>query len=258
MPVVFAASAVAVLAVMGVAYLAGRALGRHNVVDTAWGLAFVAVAGVAAVCGHAPVRWLLLALVATWGLRLATHLAWRSRGHGEDPRYEALLERAGGNREVAVLVRVYLVQAVLVWIVALPVQLAAWNSATSVPLVVAGSVVWLGGFGFEAVGDRQLARFKADPANRGRVMDRGLWRLTRHPNYFGDACLWWGLYIVAASGLPGALAMPSPVIMTLLVTKISGRDLLERHMAGRPGYAEYVARTSSFLPRRPKNARAAA
>ena len=249
---ILAASAIALAVLMAVTYTIGHVIGRHNVVDTAGGLGFVAVAVVAAVLGDGARRWLLLGMVAVWGLRLAAYLALRSRGKGEDPRYEALLAKAGGHRELAILVRVYLVQATLIWVISLPVQVAATSRHTVVPTVVVGVAVWVLGFGFESVGDAQLARFKADPANRGRVMDRGLWRLTRHPNYFGDACVWWGVFLVAASGWPGVLTIASPIVMTVLLTRVSGKDLLEKHMGNRPGYAEYVARTSGFVPRPPR------
>ncbi len=117
---------------------------------------------------------------------------------------------------------------------------------------VAGTALWAVGIGFEAVGDAQLARFRADSANRGKLMDRGLWSWTRHPNYFGDFCVWWGLFLLTCDSLPAAVvSVVSPVVMSLLLTQGSGKRLLEQHMADRPGYAEYRARTSGFFPRPP-------
>jgi steroid 5-alpha reductase family enzyme len=143
------------------------------------------------------------------------------------------------------LVTVFGLQGVLVWVVSLPLQAATADHG----VVWLGVAVWGLGVAFEATGDAQLSRFKADPANRGRVMDRGLWRYTRHPNYFGDFLVWWGLYLVAGAWW----AIPGPLVMTLLLTRVSGKDHLERHMGRRPGYADYVARTSGFVPLPPRS-----
>ncbi|MGW5782244.1 DUF1295 domain-containing protein [Streptomyces sp. NPDC003863] len=236
--------------------------GLHRIVDIAWGLAFSAVAAVTWLlsAGHGDDgrRLLVAATTVLWGLRLAAHIARRSRGHGEDPRYTALLDKAPGSRTWYALRTVYLAQAALVWLISLPVQAASFSSAPLGPLAFCGTALWAFGLGFEAVGDHQLARFKADPANRGRIMDRGLWAWTRHPNYFGDSLVWWGLYLLACTAWQPALAvLVSPVLMTLLLTVGSGKRLLEKHMAGRPGYGEYAARTSGFLPLVPRRRRTA-
>ncbi|KOX12543.1 membrane protein [Nocardiopsis sp. NRRL B-16309] len=236
------------------AFAVGRRVGRHSVVDVAWGLGFVVVAAVAlvtATADHAR-AWLLFALVAVWGVRLAAHIHRRSRGVGEDPRYDRLLSRAPGSRDAYALRVVYLLQGALVWCVALPVQVSAHTSGPLGGLAAAGTALWLFGFLFEAVGDAQLRRFKADPAHRGRIMDRGLWAWTRHPNYFGDACVWWGLFLVAAGSWWVLLTLPAPLLMTFLLTRGSGQRLLDEHMAGRPGWAEYARRTSAFVPRPPR------
>lgn len=231
--------------------------GLHRIVDIAWGVAFAAVAavtyGLSAGHGDDTRRLLVAAATALWGLRLAAHIAHRSRGHGEDARYAALLDKAPGNRTWYALRTVYLLQVSLVWLVSLPVQAASYATAPFGLLDAVGLLVWAGGLVFEAVGDHQLARFKADPAHRGRIMDRGLWSWTRHPNYFGDCLIWWGLYLMACSHWQLALAcLVSPVVMTALLTVGSGKRLLEKHMAERPGYAEYAARTSGFLPLPPR------
>lgn len=202
-------------------------------------------------------RLLVTVLTAVWGLRLALHIARRGRGHGEDPRYEALLAKAPGNRDLYALRIVYLLQGALVWLVSLPVQAAQYGARPLSVFAVAGAALWAVGLFFEAVGDHQLARFKSDPAHRGRVMDRGLWSLTRHPNYFGDFCVWWGLFLVAcdAGAAPAAVTVVSPLTMSYLLLRGSGKPLLERHMAERPGYAAYAARTSGFFPRPPKRGR---
>ncbi|MFG6296405.1 DUF1295 domain-containing protein [Streptomyces rochei] len=231
--------------------------GLHRVVDIAWGLAFSAVAAVTWLlsAGYGNDSRRLLATTATilWGLRLAAHIARRSRGHGEDPRYTALLDKGPGNRTLYALRAVYLGQASLVWLVSLPVQAASYSSAPLDLLAFCGIAVWALGLAFEAVGDHQLARFKANPANRGRIMDKGLWAWTRHPNYFGDGLVWWGLYLLSCTAWQPALAvLVSPVVMTLLLTVGSGKRLLENHMSQRPGYAAYTARTSGFIPLPPR------
>ncbi|WP_435106773.1 DUF1295 domain-containing protein [Nocardiopsis synnemataformans] len=257
--VTLGASALAVLVLMLATFALALRLGRHSVVDAAWGLGFTVVAavGVLTASGDPARAWLLAGLTAVWGMRLAVHIGLRSRGKGEDPRYERLLDRAPGNRNAYALRVVYLLQGLLVWLVAMPVQVAVHTGAPllgspQVWLAVAGAAVWLLGFVFETVGDAQLARFKRAPANSGRIMDRGLWAWTRHPNYFGDACVWWGLFLVALSGSWWVLlTLPAPVVMTYLLTRGSGQRLLDEHMAGRPGWAEYARRTSAFVPMPP-------
>ncbi|MFD7615111.1 DUF1295 domain-containing protein [Streptomyces sp. NPDC059828] len=252
-----AASAGAALAVMVVTFLISLRRGVHRIVDVAWGIAFAVVALVtwALSTGYGDdVRRLAVTLATgVWGLRLALHIARRARGHGEDPRYARMLARAPGSPAWYALRKIYLLQGTLVWLVSLPVQAAAYLVRGVDALLVLGLAVWAVGVGFEAVGDHQLARFKSDPANRGRIMDRGLWAWTRHPNYFGDLLVWWGLYLTAcAIWQTAALALVSPLLMTALLVWGSGKRLLEEHMAERPGYAEYKARTSGFLPRPPR------
>ncbi|MFJ2769147.1 DUF1295 domain-containing protein [Streptomyces sp. NPDC087300] len=253
-----AGTACAALAVLLVAFAVGLRTGRHRVVDVAWGVAFTAVAltsyGLSAGHGDSGRRLLVTVLTAVWGLRLAAHIAWRGRGHGEDPRYERMLAKAPGSRAAYAFRKVYLLQAALVWLVSLPVQAAGYVTGPMGPLAIAGGALWLTGLVFESVGDRQLALFKADPGNRGKIMDRGLWSWTRHPNYFGDFCVWWGLFLLVCDAPAAAAAtVVGPVTMSLLLTRGSGKALLERHMAERPGYAAYVRRTSGFFPLPPRD-----
>ena len=254
-------AAAAALTVMLVTFGVAVRVGLHRVVDIAWGIGFtaVAVATFAASAGgdgDLVRRLLATSLTAVWGLRLAAHIARRGRGHGEDPRYEEMLTKAPGNRNAYALRMVYLLQGALVWLVSLPVQAAQYVLGPPSVLTWAGVVLWAVGIGFEAVGDAQLARFKADPANKGRVMDRGLWSWTRHPNYFGDFCVWWGLFLFTCDApQAAAVSVVSPVVMSVLLFKGSGKRLLERHMADRPGFAEYTARTSGFFPRPPRPSR---
>ena len=250
-------TALAAIALLTAVFAIGVATGRHRIVDAAWGPAFALVAvvdfGLSTGHGDTGRRIIVLALTAVWGLRLAVHIARRGRGKPEDPRYEALLAKAHGSRNLYAYMHVYLLQAVLVWFISLPVQMAQFGAGAPGPLAVVGIVIWLLGMVFEAVGDWQLARFAADPANKGRLMRSGLWRYTRHPNYFGDACVWWGLFLVGADRWAGLCTILSPVVMTLLLTVGSGKPMTERHMiATRPEYADYAARTSGFIPLPPK------
>ncbi len=196
------------LAVMLATFAVALRIGVHRIVDVAWGAAFtaVAVATFAASAGEGDVvrRLVVTALTAVWGLRLAIHIGRRGRGHGEDPRYERMLAKAPGSRNAYALRMVYLLQGSLVWLVSLPVQAAQYVSGRpSLVTYVAGTALWAVGIGFEAVGDAQLARFRADSANRGKLMDRGLWSWTRHPNYFGDFCVWWGLFLLTCDSAGG-------------------------------------------------------
>ncbi len=250
------ASVLAVAFVHSVTFAIGRRIGRYNVVDVAWGVGFVAIAAVAATLGRgdATRRWLLLALVAIWGLRLSWHIQRKTAGKGEDPRYAALLRGA----TLALVVRkVFVLQALITWFVSLPLQLSSVTGPTREPLtavMAAGVAVWLVGFTFEAVGDWQLRAFKSDPANRGVVMDRGLWAWTRHPNYFGDATVWWGLWLITINGWLPLVTVGSPLLMTYFLVHVSGARLTEKLMAGRPGFDEYRERTAYFFPRPPRSA----
>jgi len=250
-----ALAAVAALALAaGAVVLWGVATRRADasLVDRFWGPAFVLVAALgAALGGGAPARrLLLLALVAVWGVRLGLHIHRRNRGAGEDFRYRAMRQRHGAAFARRSLVTVFLLQAGVALLVAAPLLAgaAASRPARLTALDGAGALLWALGFAFEAIGDAQLARFRRDPANRGRVLDRGLWRFTRHPNYFGDALLWWGLGLIgAATGAWWSLA--GPLLMTVLLLRVSGVTLLERSLAeSKPEYRDYVARTSAFLP----------
>jgi steroid 5-alpha reductase family enzyme len=248
----------AAIAFLLIFFWIGRRIGRYNVVDVAWGPAFglIAVVALAMSGGHgtADRKALLTAATLVWGLRLGGFIAWRSRGRGEDPRYEQMLDQAPRSRTAYALRKVFLLQAGLIWLISVPVQAGMFQRAGGgwTWLLVAGGVLWAGGVVFESVGDWQLARFKSDPAHRGRVMDRGLWRYTRHPNYFGDACVWWGLFLISLGSWAGLAAVFAPVLMTFLLAAGSGKPITEERMGTRPGYAEYVARTSGFVPLPPR------
>jgi steroid 5-alpha reductase family enzyme len=254
-------TAAALAALLAVTFAIGVRARNHGVMDVAWG-AGIAVAGAASFLaspGHGdPVRrWLLAAAAVIWGARLAVHVAVRARGAPEDPRYRELLSRAPGGRDRYALRVVYLPQLVILWVATLPLQAGMTQRGAAGAITAAGAVIWASGFAFEAIGDWQLARFRADPASRGQVMDRGLWRYTRHPNYFGDACMWWGLFAISYASPVQLVTVISPVLMTVILTRGTGQRLTERRMTGsRPGYAEYVARTSGFIPLPPRRRRA--
>ena len=237
-------------------------IGDVSFIDAVWGAGMAVLAAVSWLqLGQPGARaTLLLAMTAVWGVRLGLHLYLRWRGHGEDPRYAKMLGKArtAGRYGSAAFKLVFGPQAVLLFVTSLPAQigiLASPAPAPIGPLAWAGVALWLTGVLFETVGDAQLKAFRADPAMKGQVLDTGLWRYTRHPNYFGDACAWWGIWLVAASGgVWIALAsLIGPLFLTFTLTKWSGKPLLERGLAKtRPGYEEYVARTSGFIPWPPK------
>jgi steroid 5-alpha reductase family enzyme len=201
---------------------------------------------------------LLTGLCAVWGIRLATHLLRRWHQQGPDPRYVAIVgrtqKRKGWSFTKAAALMVFALQAPLLFIVALPVQLGQLDREPRLgPLALIGAALAIIGIAVETVGDLQLSRFKADPDNATAVMDRGLWRYTRHPNYFGDACTWWGLFLIAAETASGRWALPGPILLTWTLARWSGAPLVERKLRRtRPGYEEYIARTPSFVPWFPK------
>ena len=223
-----------------------------SIVDITWGLGFVLVAWAAKfVSGAAGAgNWLLLVMVTVWGLRLAGYLAKRNLGKGEDFRYRAMRRKHGERFAIVSLYTVFGLQGALMFIVSLPVTLGQRETDSGAGFIaLLGFIVWAIGLYFEAVGDAQLAKFKRDPRNEGQIMDQGLWALTRHPNYFGDSLVWWGLAIVGASQGAGLWAFLGALVMTVLLVRVSGAAMLDRLLAKRkPGYAEYMERTSGFIP----------
>ena len=223
-----------------------------SIVDIVWGLGFVLVAWAAKFVTGASGsgNWLLLIMVTVWGLRLAGYLAKRNLGKGEDFRYRAMRRKHGERFAIVSLYTVFGLQGALMFVVSLPVTLGQRETDSGAGFIaLLGFVVWVIGLYFEAVGDAQLARFKRDPRNEGRVMDQGLWAFTRHPNYFGDCVVWWGLAIVGSTQGAGVWAFLGALVMTVLLVRVSGVAMLDKLLAKRkPGYAEYMARTSGFIP----------
>ncbi len=285
----FSHAAVVVFGLLTLLWGVSVALRDASLVDIFWGFGFLVVG---AVCLHiAPVKtpylFLLTAMPIIWGLRLTLYLGKRNLGHGEDKRYVAMRRRAKKNKglrempwRLRSLFTIYFGQGLLIMIVSAPVwvamasaittgsggaygadelTVAAIDSIAIGPLAILGAALWLIGFLFEAIGDAQLAAFLKKnkdydgPIETKPVMDSGLWKYTRHPNYFGNACMWWGIWLVACQAPWGWATVFAPIVMTLLLTKVSGRDLLERDMGRRQTYQAYMARTSGFFPRPPKH-----
>lgn len=256
--------AVVIVAVFAVSlFVAVRVRGgRHDGIDVVWGAGFaiVAITTLILAVGDGDLwrQLLITALTCVWGFRLAWHIERRNRGKAEDPRYVEIMDRATGNPVAHIVRKVYVPQAVIMWVVSLPVQLGQYGYASGVlaiTVTVLGVLSWIVGFTFETVGDAQLATFRADPANKGQVMDRGLWRYTRHPNYFGDAAVWWGLTLIALHHPAGLIGLVGAALMTWLLARGTGAKLLESSIGDRrPGYVDYVKRTSGFLPLPPKKA----
>lgn len=243
-----------VLSAMTALWLGSLLRGDASIVDPFWGPGFALVtATYLLVDGRFVDRGLLaLVLVTVWAGRLGYHLLKRNRREGEDPRYRAMREAGGPGWALRSLVTVFWLQAGLLWIISAPLFGSVVSTAPLGAWDVVGTVVFLVGLAIESLADLQLARFKADPANRGRVLDRGLWRYSRHPNYFGEFVLWWGLYLVAVGG--GAYwSIVGALVISFLLLKVSGVTMLEERLEEtKPGYAEYVRRTSTFVPWPPR------
>jgi len=229
-----------------------------SLVDRWWGTGFLVLALWYAGSRDSPAplaSWLLLLLVGAWGLRLSIHLTLRNWGHGEDYRYRAMRDRHGAGFPLVSLGTVFLLQGILTWVIGMPLYAGISTPVEDTSpnwLTWAGLLVWLVGFGFEVAADLQLAAHRDNPDRRGTVLRSGVWRYSRHPNYFGDALLWWGHWLVAASA-GGAWTVFAPALMTFLLMRVSGVTLLERKLVeSRPGYREYVAATPSFFPWRPR------
>jgi steroid 5-alpha reductase family enzyme len=255
----------AIIAVYMTAWFAVALIRKDNsIADVAWGLGFILVAAFTFLRRGSLARpALVTALVAIWGLRLAAHILLRNRKRGEDPRYAAWRRKWGRSFVWRSYLQVFLLQGFFLLVISTPVILVNTFRSSSLPegsprglgiLDLIGTLVWTIGFLFEAVGDAQLTRFKRDPENRGKIMTGGLWKYSRHPNYFGESLMWWGIFLIALS-LPGGWpAIASPVLITLLLVRVSGVPLLERKYAGNEEFQTYARRTNAFVPWFPKKA----
>ncbi len=248
--------AAAVFVYMNLLFVLALALRKNDIVDIAWGMGFIMISVFSLLLSPTiPARMLLMSgLVLIWGLRLALYIYLRNRGKSEDFRYAQWRQDWGKSWVLRSYLQVFMLQGFFMLTIAYPLFIFAPESAPRLGyLDLAGSLVWLIGFCFEAVGDAQMRRFKQNPANQGRIMRYGLWKYTRHPNYFGEATMWWGLFLIALSNPRGLLAIFSPLVITFLLVRVSGVPMLEKKYADNPEYQDYIRKTSSFIPRAPKN-----
>jgi steroid 5-alpha reductase family enzyme len=228
---------------------------RNDLADIAWGGGFIAAALTAVLLqtGLASRARLVVLLVILWGLRLAVHIGLRNLGKGEDERYRKWREEWGRHWLLRSYLQVFLLQGFLLYLISLPViwtilaKPSPWTGLDAL-----GLAIWMAGFFFEAVGDFQLARFKKDPAHRGKIIQQGLWRYSRHPNYFGEVTLWWGIYLLALSAPGGWMTIIGPLTITFLILKVSGIPLLEKKYVNNAAFQEYARRTSAFFPLPPR------
>lgn len=250
---------ISVIIYLTIVYVISRTVRRIDIVDIAWGGGFVvaAITSFSLNSFHlalgANVQTLVSGLVIIWALRLGLHILRRVISRPEDKRYAELRKAWKGNEAVNTYFRIFLVQGLLVTVVSISVIHAnLWQPVQFGLLAFIGLVVWLIGFGFEGVADYQLKRFISQPKNKGKLLTTGLWRYSRHPNYFGEALLWWGIFIIVLSTWNGWVGIISPVVITYLLLFVSGVPIMEKAFAGRPGWNEYKKRTSVFLPLPPK------
>jgi steroid 5-alpha reductase family enzyme len=249
----FLASLLAAIIFMSGVFIIGRHLRRFDIVDVAWGLVFIVVTIVPLLMNDEVhlLQWVVFGLVVIWGLRLSSHIYRRFRATtSEDKRYVAMRKKwQSGNENIAIYFRIYIIQAVLATIVCLPVLLVSTADIDALsPIMILGLIIWLIGFSIEAVADRQLRQFIAEPSNKGQLMTRGLWRYSRHPNYFGELMLWWGLGVIALGVPYGWIGLVGPIVISYLIVFVSGIPPTEKAFAGRAGWAEYKHRTSVLVP----------
>lgn len=251
----FLSAGAAILTMMVLLWLWSLIIKNSSIVDIFWGLGFVLITWFIFTVsqGYLPRKQLVATLVTIWGVRLALHIGIRNWGKREDFRYAKWREENGPRWWWFSFFQVFLLQGVLMWILSAPLIVAQTSGFPAIltPLDMIGVSIWIVGFLLEAIGDLQLMLFKSNPSNRGKLLTSGLWKYTRHPNYFGEAVIWWGYYAIAlASG--GWWTIFSPILMTYLLLKVSGVAMLERTMKTKPGYEEYMRRTNAFIPCFPK------
>jgi steroid 5-alpha reductase family enzyme len=246
---------IVIVAYMAAWFCCAQALRRNDVADIAWGTGFIVTAISAMVfTENVTSRGLLTtSLVVLWGVRLASHVFLRNLGKQEDPRYRKWRQGWGKHAVIRAFFQVFLLQGVLIIIISLPVTIAIESEQSPLGLLdILGVCIWFGGFAFEAVGDYQLMRYKRNPANQGKIMTQGLWKYTRHPNYFGEVALWWGVYLIAVSVPLGWATILGPITITCLILKVSGIPLLEEKYQDNPEFQIYRRRTSAFFPLPPR------
>ncbi len=236
-------------------FVIAQKIKNNSIVDIGWGLGFVLVGWLSALLGTTnPVGTLIVVLVTIWGLRLSYHIAKRNIGKPEDPRYVNMRKNWGQNfPQVQAFVKVFLLQGVLLFIIATPIFTTHIYPADSLNFFgYLGLIIWIIGFYFEVVADAQLRSFIQKSSNKGKLMTKGLWQYTRHPNYFGESTMWWGIFIISLNSVPVYITIISPVVITVLLLFVSGVPLKEKSMKKRPGYKQYAAQTNKFIPGLPR------
>ena len=234
-------------------FMVAQRLKNNSIVDIGWGLGFLIVA-VITLIANAPFSaraWLVTTLVSLWGVRLAVYIFIRNRGKDEDFRYKQWREDWGNNVAVNSFFRIFMLQGALMFGISLPIILVNGTGIDQPGLNYldfAGSSLWLIGFGFEVIGDYQMSRFRINPGNKGKIMKSGLWRYTRHPNYFGEALLWWGIFLISLTIGKIWISIISPLLITYLLTRVSGVPMLEKKYKDNPEYQNYVTTTNAFIP----------
>jgi len=246
-------SAFVVFVFMLVMFLIAQRLKDNSIVDIGWGIGFILIATTCFIqSDQSIVQWITLALIIVWGLRLSTYIYGRNKGKPEDYRYAQWREEWGKNVVIRAFFQVFMLQGAIMLVVASPLYVIFSQPLELTWDVYLAMAVWLVGFFFEAVGDHQKSKFKADPSNEGKVMRHGVWKYTRHPNYFGDATQWWGIFLLALMSPYWYVAAIGPAVMHFFLVKVSGVAMLERKYKGNPKYADYIATTSAFIPWFPK------
>ncbi|MDZ7831615.1 MAG: DUF1295 domain-containing protein [Desulfobacterales bacterium] len=254
---IFGVNLLAAAGLMVIGWLISLANKNVTIADSFWGLGFILIAWLTffAADGYFARKLILSLLVTAWGVRLFIHMSLRSWGKGEDPRYAEWRKKHGENFWIVSLFKVFLIQALFQWIISLGVQ---YGQLSAVPanltwLDFLGMGIWAAGFVIETAADRQLVRFNADPANKGKVMDQKLWRYSRHPNYFGEALVWWGLFLIVLAVPGGVWTIVSPMVITYTLLRITGVTLMEQtEFSENPEYQAYIRKTSAFIPWPPK------
>ena len=244
-------TALVVLAYFVLFFIIGTLIKNNSIVDQAWGLGFVLIAfySMLRIQNFSLPSVLTTTLVTLWGGRLFYHIMKRNFGKPEDFRYVNMRKQWGKYVIPRAFLQVYMLQGFLMMVIAFPViWIHETQDAKLNLLTLVGLGVWLLGYFFEVVGDAQLRKFISNPQNKGKLMTTGLWSLTRHPNYFGESVMWWGIFIIGVSIQVSLLSIISPIAITLLLLFVSGVPLLEKAMKGRPGYDEYVKKTNKFIP----------
>ncbi|GAB1468458.1 DUF1295 domain-containing protein [Candidatus Cloacimonadota bacterium] len=224
---------------------------KNDIMDIAWGLGFIIITALSLLLdpGYHWRRILVSALVTLWGARLLIYIYLRNKGKNEDFRYAKWRNDWGKNWVLRSYLQVFLLQGFFMLTIAYPLFLFNQGQFMAFGFLdVIGLLIWLIGFGFEAIGDAQMRKFKANPKNKGKIMNKGLWKLTRHPNYFGESAMWWGIFIIGLSNMHGWLAIFSPIIITTLLLRVSGVPMLEKKYKDNPAYQRYIQKTSSFVP----------